>query len=221
MGPAKYFDSVHTQGDRGYAPDNNRFSLDRIWPPTPFCLIEGAWHAGDRRAAALLSQRLINRAFQTMDLRERVRDKPLPGVSYELWDINIQAPDRPVVSNFLNAEGYGWGAVTTLFLIREIFGFREKDGATDSFVLAPYFPEELLRRRQSFTIRNLRFRKLLLAAHYRFEGERLRVLVRGLPAGTQVLRGGEVVRHAEADGGIVFGAENRAILELVVPRSIR
>ena len=121
------------------------------WPSLVFPYFEALWAAGkvDKALRNLLIEqvyRLINRVYSMTDARVWKRGYPIPGVSYENWG----PPGTPRV------EGYGWGALTALTIIRYVIGFREVPFSDHpSFLLSPGLPKEFLKEGKRYRIGNL------------------------------------------------------------------
>ncbi|MFQ6618344.1 MAG: hypothetical protein ACE5QV_06620, partial [Fidelibacterota bacterium] len=221
--PAKYFESERRWNSKGwtvsgrYRKPDNRIRLDRVWAPIPYTLIEGAWRIGKRQIAAELSYMLLDPVYKTMDLREKLALKPMPGVSYECWDTALQAPELPVISIESGVEGYGWGAITALFLIREIIGFREND--LDSFILSPTFPDKLLNSGNLFEISNLKFKGGVFNLKYIFSTEKdIEVYLNVKNARWSKIKvvdeGGNEIPVHQTIGKAVFNAINGQVLRV-------
>lgn len=135
------------------------------WPCLTFPYMEALWVAGEfevSKRETMLEQlyELIDRVYSMMDMRVWKRNYPLPGVSYENW----APPGVPRV------EGYGWGALLSLLVIRYLIGFREIELTNETaFLLSPGFPEGLAQTGRSYGIKGLRFRDVILDILYRVE----------------------------------------------------
>ncbi|MBI2942043.1 MAG: hypothetical protein HYY04_16555 [Chloroflexi bacterium] len=113
------------------------------WPPVAFTILESAWAMGERALAAELSSQLLERIDRAMDARESGPEGPLPGIASEHWP----------PSGDWGTEGYGWGALGCVFLLRNVVGWRETE---DGFVLAPCLPSALRVPGRRYLIRGLR-----------------------------------------------------------------
>ncbi len=130
------------------------------WPPSLLTYTEAAWNAGERSSAANAVAAIADRVYRRTDARTITPGSDplsyrIPGVANEYWPVRDLPP---------GGENYGWGATLPLFIIRNVFGFRETgDPADPAFMLAPCLPTRLLMGRGAYTISNLKFRGLELA----------------------------------------------------------
>ncbi len=133
------------------------------WPPAMQTFTEACWNAGRRTGAAAVVARTADRVYRRTDARTVTSGDPadplsvrIPGVANEFWP----AADRPP-----GGENYGWGATLPMFIIRNLIGFHEREGgqpspddSSRSFVLAPAFPETMLKEGAQLAVRNLHYR---------------------------------------------------------------
>jgi hypothetical protein len=91
------------------------------------------------------------------DLTNFVR--PMPGVAREYWPTDLRQWDA--------SEGYGWGATTASFVIRQLCGFYESEDPDGcGFRLAPRFPRALIEDRE-LVLGPLPYRGRVLRLAYR------------------------------------------------------
>lgn len=134
------------------------------WPSLTFPFVEALWVAGkfDSSAREYLSKQiyeLIDRIYATADAKFRVPNRPLPGVSYEHWG-------QPQITSG-GVEGYGWGALSTLLIIRHIIGYREIELSSEtSFLLSPNFERTKIQRGQTYGVEDLHFRDITFRINY-------------------------------------------------------
>ncbi len=137
------------------------------WPPSLLTYAEAAWNAGERLSAANVVATTADRVYRRTDALTVVPGPDpfsyrIPGVANEYWPVH----DGPA-----GGEHYGWGATLPLFVIRNIFGFRETEHpAASAFLLAPCLPTRFLADGGEYTISNLRFRNLTLTVTLRATG---------------------------------------------------
>ncbi len=138
------------------------------WPSLIFPFFEALLKAGefnDNCREYLVSKihDLLSIAYSAMDRSTLEKNRPLPGVSYEKWE-------WPEIK-FGGVEGYGWGAFTTLALIRYILGFQSVPFSRD-IKLYPGFSEKLMENGREYGIRNLQYRNLTLDLKYKVTSPR-------------------------------------------------
>jgi hypothetical protein len=90
-----------------------------VWPPVAYTALEAALAAGRDEHATELAAEILDRAWRRMDGRDLEPDGALPGVTREFWP-----EGGPRVS--AGIEGYGWGALTVVLLVRYLAGLREE-----------------------------------------------------------------------------------------------
>lgn len=137
-----------------------------IWPSFTFPIMEALHVAGDldkslKENQSRIIYQLINKIYDMEDSRVRSAEKPLPGVSYEHWGY-------PEVSAKA-VEGYGWGALAVLLIIRYVIGYVEDyDFKENSFLISPNFNEEMIGYGKTYGIDNLNFKDIMFSIYYRF-----------------------------------------------------
>lgn len=135
-----------------------------VWPSWAYVVLECATVAGFRDFASRMAYGILQRVYERQDRRD-LSDftHPLPGVSCEYW------PDDP--ASFWGSEGYGWGATTASFVVRQLFGFLESPRAGGCrFLLAPALPADLLAPGRWLGIQGLLYRGRKLTISYRATG---------------------------------------------------
>jgi neutral trehalase len=114
------------------------------WPPVVMTLVEAASAARMPMDAAELAFRYIDGSYRSTDRRELDENGGLPGVTRE-YRRAVTAGKWGEIS-YVNAgiEGYGWGALSVLLLIRYVMGLREVEQGV--LALAPVMPQALRRK---------------------------------------------------------------------------
>ena len=132
-----------------------------MWPSWSYVLLESALAAGERTFGARVANSIVGRVYGELDRRSLGDPRgPTPGVSREYWP--------PDLSSWRSCEGYGWGATTASFLVRQIFGFLESESTSDlGFRLAPGLPETFLERGRKYAVINMPYRGQSLDIEYR------------------------------------------------------
>jgi hypothetical protein len=132
-----------------------------MWPSWSYVLLESALAAGERAFAAGVANSIVGRVYGELDRRSLGDPRgPTPGVSREYWP--------PDLSSWRSCEGYGWGATTAWFVVREIFGFLESESTSDlRFRLAPGLPEAFLESGRRYAVLNMPYRGQSLDIEYR------------------------------------------------------
>jgi hypothetical protein len=112
------------------------------WPSWSYVVLEAASKARWYDLAGRLAYDVVRRVYAENDRRDLQETRwPMPGVAREYWPTDL---------NQWNAsEGYGWGATTASFVIRQLCGFYESEQTSGCvFRLAPAFPDELIEGRE-------------------------------------------------------------------------
>jgi hypothetical protein len=150
------------------------------WPSWSYVVLEAASRAGWYDFAGPLAWEIVRRVYREND-RRAAGSRPLPGVAREYWPSDLSTWDA--------SEGYGWGATTASFLIRQICGFYEAEETEGfAFRLAPWLPDELLDGR-TLELGPLPYRGRLVSLTYRGRGtDELAVELRCAGAGSTGLR---------------------------------
>ena len=122
-------------------------------------MLEAASAAGWYELAGQLAYDICRRVYGENDRRDLKKfERPMPGVAREYWPSDL--------STWNASEGYGWGATTTSFVIRQLCGFYEAEEPSGcAFRLAPTFPRELIEGRR-LGLGSLRYRGRLLRLAY-------------------------------------------------------
>jgi hypothetical protein len=164
-----------------------------VWPPVAYTALEAALPAGLEARAAELAAEIAERAWQRMDARDLEPDGGLPGVARESWPLG----GREVGAGI---EGYGWGALTTHFVVRYIVGLRE--ASPTSFHLMPSLPAAWRRPGAVFSIDPLPYGAGVLALTYRVPAVATGMKSDAVDMGlTLTGLGGPFEVRDEADGG--------------------
>ncbi|HYU18914.1 MAG TPA: hypothetical protein VEQ11_09475 [Chloroflexota bacterium] len=123
-----------------------------LWPSWSYVVLEAALAAGQRAFAARVASEIVERVYTELDARSPAAPSaPTPGVAREYWPLDLAAWNA--------CEGYGWGATTASFVVRQIFGFLDSQIASGlRFRLAPGLPERFLRPGARYALRNVPYR---------------------------------------------------------------
>ncbi len=134
-----------------------------LWPSWSYILLEAADMAGAGAWASRLADDVVARVYEELDRRSIDAPRgPTPGVAREYWPLDL--------AEWSGCEGYGWGATTASFVVRQIFGFREGDyRAGIRFSLTPRLPDRLVRRKGHYRLSNLPYRDVTLELEYAVE----------------------------------------------------
>jgi len=136
-----------------------------LWASWSYVVLESALAAGERRFAGRVAAGIVGRVYDQLD-RHRLGDPrgPTPGIAREYWPLDVDTWD--------GSEGYGWGATTASYVVRQLFGFTEggypADGTPSdlSFHLAPTLPEPFLEPGRHYALLNLPYRGVQLDLEY-------------------------------------------------------
>ena len=136
-----------------------------LWPSWSTVILEAALAAGapGRAFARRIAPDIVGRVYDELDRRATEglgTTPPTPGVAREYWPVDLDT--------WASSEGYGWGAATAAFVVRQIFGFLESPVTSGlRFRLAPNLPEPFLRSGRRYRLVNLPYRDthLYLAYH--------------------------------------------------------
>jgi hypothetical protein len=135
-----------------------------LWPSWSTVVLEAALAAGapGRAFARRVARDIVGRVYDQLDRRTTDglgTTPPTPGVAREYWPIDLDG--------WASSEGYGWGAATATFVVRQIFGFLESPVSSGlRFRLAPNLPEPFLRPGRRYTLDNLPYRDTHLDLAY-------------------------------------------------------
>jgi len=144
------------------------------WPPLTYSLLEALAKVSEEDKSKLSYLRkivfsIVDSAYKAADTRVLRPRYPVPGTSYEHWGY--------VKGEFAGIECYGWGALTSLMIIRYLLGMRE-DLSTKSLKLMPNLPEKFLGR---YGIRGINYRGVVLDIVYRKTKRKLNLKLRIKP----------------------------------------
>ncbi len=114
------------------------------WPPVVMTLVEAAYVAGMPEDAAELAFRYIDGSYRSTDSRELDEYGGLPGVTRE-YRRAVKVGKWGEIA-YVNAgiEGYGWGALSVLLIMRYVMGLREVEQG--ALTVAPVIPHALRRK---------------------------------------------------------------------------
>ena len=141
-----------------------------LWASWSYVVLESALAAGERRFAGRVAAGIVARVYEQLD-RRRLGNPPgpTPGIAREYWPLDVDAWD--------GSEGYGWGATTASYVVRQLFGFTEggypaAGTPSDlSFRLAPTLPEAFLEPARRYALLNLPYRGAQLDIEYTVLGD--------------------------------------------------
>ena len=114
------------------------------WPPVVMTLVEAAWAAGMPRDAAELAFRYIDGSYRSTDSRELDEHGGLPGVTREYRRAVTAGKWGEIAYVNAGIEGYGWGALSVLLLMRYVMGLREVEQGV--LAVSPVMPQALRRK---------------------------------------------------------------------------
>jgi Mannosylglycerate hydrolase MGH1-like glycoside hydrolase domain len=131
------------------------------WPPVVMTLVGAAAAAQMALDAAELAYRYIDGSYRSTDHRELDEQGGLPGVTRE-YRRSITVGKWGEI-DYVNAgiEGYGWGALSVLLLIRYVMGLREEEQGV--LTIAPVIPQALRRKGASYKIAPVQWGKYALS----------------------------------------------------------
>jgi hypothetical protein len=131
-----------------------------LWPSWSYVVLESALAMGERAFAARVAASIVGRVYDELDRRTRGEPRgPTPGVAREYWPLDL--------GTWNACEGYGWGATTASFLVRQILGFLESESTSGvRFRLGPGLPEALLESGRRYAIVNMPYRGHSLDLEY-------------------------------------------------------
>jgi hypothetical protein len=149
------------------------------WPSWSYVVLEAASEAGWYDFAGRLAYEVVRRVYAENDRRDlHESGRSMPGVAREYWPLQPR--------QWSGSEGYGWGATTASFVIRQLCGFYEAGEADRCvFRLAPAFPPEMIDGRE-LGVGPLQYRGLVLNLFYRPGAEGRLEVELDLPNGAAV-----------------------------------
>lgn len=139
-------------------PANNPYWRPLSWPPILMMVAEAASCAGMLSEAAELAYRFIDASYQSLDERARDEYGNIPGVTRE----NRRLVEQKWGADYVNSgiEGYGWGALSILLVIRYLMGLHEEEAGT--LIVAPMLPRNLRRSGASYKLGPLPWGQFIL-----------------------------------------------------------
>jgi hypothetical protein len=143
-------------------PSNNPYWRPLSWPPIVMTVVEAARVAEMPAEAAELAYRFIDSSYRSIDSRTPDEYGNIPGITRE--NRRLVTSGKWGATDYVNAgiEGYGWGAVSVLLLIRAMMGLIEEEAGT--LTVAPMLPRALRTPGTSYTIGPLPWGKHSLTA---------------------------------------------------------
>ncbi len=129
-------------------PANNPYWRPLSWPPILMMVAEAARCAGMLSEAADLAYRFIEASYHSIDAHTRDEYGNIPGVTRE----NRRLVEQKWGADYANSgiEGYGWGALSILLVIRYLMGLQEEEAGT--LIVAPMLPRNLRRPGASYKL---------------------------------------------------------------------
>ena len=129
-------------------PANNPYWRPLSWPPILMMVAEATHYAGMLSEAADLAYRFIDASYHSLDGRARDEYGNIPGVTRE----NRRLVEQKWGADYVNSgiEGYGWGALSILLVIRYLMGLQEEEAGT--LTVAPMLPRNLRRPGASYKL---------------------------------------------------------------------
>ncbi len=139
-------------------PANNPYWRPLSWPPILMMVTEAARCAGMLSEAADLAYRFIESSYHSLDARTRDEYGNIPGVTRE----NRRLVEQKWGADYVNSgiEGYGWGALSILLVIRCLMGLQEEEAGT--LIIAPMLPHNLRRPGASYQLGPLPWGQFIL-----------------------------------------------------------
>lgn len=139
-------------------PANNPHWRPLSWPPILMMVVEAAHAASMSLEAAELAYRFIDASYRSIDARTRDEYGNIPGVTRE----NRRLVEQKWGADYVNSgiEGYGWGALSILLVIRYLLGLQEVEAGT--LTVAPMLPRNLRRPGASYRLGPLSWGRSLL-----------------------------------------------------------
>jgi hypothetical protein len=125
------------------------------WPPVVMTLVEAAYAAGMPEDAAELAFRFIDGSYRSTDSHELDEYGGLPGVTREYRRAVTAGKWGEIAYVNAGIEGYGWGALSVLLLMRYVMGLREVEQGV--LAVAPVIPQALRRKGARYKIEPVRW----------------------------------------------------------------
>jgi hypothetical protein len=132
------------------------------WSSLVLPYLESLWVAGEMELLSQVIQTIAERIYASTDRRSVLSVSSIngdsqagsdgrqklgwPGVSCEIWGSE----------GAYGGEGYGWGAVLPVHIIRNLIGFRDPE-RPDELRLAPNLPESFMVADKTYRVRNLQY----------------------------------------------------------------
>jgi hypothetical protein len=183
------------------------------WSSLTLPYLESLWTAGELELLANTVHMIAERIYTSMDRRTvgKVENSwvvpregeariGIPGVSCEMW--------TPQGAG--GAEGYGWGAVLPVHIIRNVVGLRETE-KPEALWLCPNLPDELLQSGRTYRLLNAQFRGAALRISYTVRSESLDIEVAAdkLPGISVESGAGKPLASAAGGQPLRFSVPNR------------
>lgn len=129
-------------------PSKNPYWRPLSWPPIITTVVEAARAARMPSEAAELAYRFIDASYRSIDSRAPDEQGNIPGITRE----NRRLVEQKYGVDYVNSgiEGYGWGALSILLVIRYLVGLQEEEAGT--LIVAPMLPRNLRRPGASYKL---------------------------------------------------------------------
>jgi hypothetical protein len=155
-----------------------------IWPSWTYVVTEACRAVGRHSEAGRMSADVLSRVYPENDRRSlSPYPHPHPGVTREYWPLSLEGYDASSL--------YGWGATTSLLLLRHLVGFSESEETEGvRFRLAPWLPEEWRLPGRAYRLTNLHYRRCQFDLELRpLDGERVEMALTLVGASRLEVRG--------------------------------
>lgn len=130
-----------------------------IWASWTTIVCEAATYIGEYEIGAQIAYSVLKHVYPENDRRTLEPLYPLPGEQREYWPSDL--------NKFEGNEVYGWGAVTSQILLRQIIGFLEdEDTSKLIFKLVPAIPKQLNHPGKQYKVQDIRYRGIRFDLSY-------------------------------------------------------
>ena len=192
------------------------------WSSLTLPYLESLWTAGEYELLSQVVHMIAERIYPSMDRREVKRVEGtwviqregeshigIPGVSCEMWTPQGAA----------GGEGYGWGAVLPVHIMRNVIGIRESDRPRRLW-LCPNLPEELMVPNRKYSLQSWRYRELTLNLEYRvLDEQRIDISIRCAAPRVEIAgkdADGNLITRDASSGIVTFTGDNHQRYELTL-----
>jgi hypothetical protein len=214
--------AFYEQSRAGSAKNTDGWVDGLQWSSLTLPFLESTWSAGEYELVSRTVHLIAERIYTSMDRRrvlsvegswivprEGEQRIVIPGVSCEMW-----TPDGAG-----GGEGYGWGAVLPVHIMRNVVGIRESDKANELW-FCPNLPDELMIRGKTYVLRGWRYREVAITISLSVQNENeLEVRLDILPNRSLAVEDSEGRRIGNAGTeAFLFRTENRRRYKLRLNR---